>query len=237
MKCVKKGPPPAIFDEWKAKANADWVPTYKGLQKPEKPALHMALLSEQGWVCCYCGREVSVLDSHIEHFRPQTVYEDLALNYENLFASCIRETAPGMPLHCGHAKGDDFDEERYISPLDPTCEWRFLYTLLGEVSPADLADERAAYMVDLVQLDIQFLRNRREEALQRTFDADFLASVTDDELRKLQDAFQRRDDAGHSESLGHVLARYAGQRLADRVVLEDAAAQAVQSTENGEEAK
>lgn len=237
MKNVTKGSPPQSFEAWKMLANPDWVPTYGNLQNPQKRALHESLLEEQGWVCCYCGRDVTIRDSHIEHFRPQTQYEDLALSYENLFASCIRETAPGMPLHCGHAKDDDFDEERYISPLDTTCEGRFLYTLLGEVSPTDLTDERAAYMVDLVQLDIQFLRNRREEALQRTFDADFLASATDDELRKLQDAFQRHDNAGHSENFGHVLARYAGQRLADRRGGEDVAAQAVQSTENGEEPK
>lgn len=237
MKNVTKGTPAQSFEDWKTLANPDWAPSYDNLRNPQKRELHESLLKDQGWVCCYCGRDVTIYDSHIEHFRPQTQYEELALSYKNLFASCIRETAPGMPLHCGHAKGDDFDEERYISPLDPTCEGRFLYTLLGEVSPTDLKDERAAYMVDLVQLDIQFLRNRREEALQRTFDADFLASVTDDELRKLQDAFQRHDSTGHSENFGHVLARYAGQRLADKGMVEGVAAQAVRSTGNGEEAK
>lgn len=235
MKYVTKGAPPAIFEEWKAKANADWIPTYTGLQRPEKPALHAALLLEQGSVCCYCGRAVSILDSHIEHFRPQTEYKGLDLSYQNLFASCIRETEPGMPLHCGHVKGDRFDEELHISPLDRGCEGRFLYTLLGVVAPTDLADERAVYMVDLLQLDIPFLRNRREEALRRTFDADFLSSATDDELQRLQDAFQRHDDAQSSENFGHVLARFAGQRLDDRV--EGAGEQVVPSTENGEDAK
>ena len=214
MKHIVKGPPPAAFEEWKALADGDWIPTYDGLQKPQKAELHVALLSEQAWVCCYCGQEISNTDSHVEHFRPQNQRDDLALSYENLYASCIRETKPGMPLHCGHAKADNFDEECHISPLDPACEERFLYTLRGEILPTDLADERAAYMVGLLQLDIPFLRNRREDALQRTFDADFLASVTANELRVLRDALRRHDSSGRAQSFGHVLARYADQCLA-----------------------
>lgn len=221
MKLVRKGASPQRFDAWKAHANADWTPTYGDLQNPEKGELHVALLAEQGWVCCYCGRAVSISDSHIEHFRPQTHYVGLALSYENMFASCIRGTTPGMPLHCGHAKSDSFDEACAISPVEPGCEARFLYTLLGAISPTHRDDKAAASMTDLLKLDIPFLRNRRAEVLQRTFDADFLASVTEEELQRLQDAFQRRDAAGHNENFGHVLARYAGQYLAAGRAAED----------------
>lgn len=221
MKLVRKGTSPPSFDQWKAHANADWTPSYGDLQNPEKHALHVALLVEQGWVCCYCGRAVSASDSHIEHFRPQTHYGELALSHENMFASCIRGTAPGMPLHCGHAKSDRFDEACAISPSDSGCEERFLYTLLGAISPTCRDDKAAAYMADLLKLDTPFLRNRREEVLQRTFDAEFLASVTEEELRLLQHAFQHRDAAGHSENFGHVLARYAGQCLAAGWAVQD----------------
>lgn len=215
MKYVTKGPAPASFGAWKALANEDWVPTYAGLQNPEKLALQQALLSEQGGVCCYCGRGISEGDSHIEHFRPQTEYEHLALEYSNIFASCIRETSPGAPLHCGHAKGDECDETRLISPLEPNCEARFLYSLTGEISPRDPTDEQAKYMQELVKLDIPFLRNRREEVLKRTFDADFVDSATEIELKALRDAFLSRNEEGKLQSFAHVLARYAAQRLGD----------------------
>lgn len=213
MRHFVKGLAPAGFDVWKALANDDWQPTYDDLQNPQKRELHQALLDEQGRLCCYCGRSISLTDSHIEHFRPQELREDLALSYENLFASCIRETQPGAPLHCGHAKGNEFDEGLHISPLDSGCERRFAYSLMGSILPTDEGDAQAVFMSDLLQLDIEFLRNRRFEALTRVFDEAFISSSTDEELRALAIAFRQRDAAGGLENFGHVVARYAEQLL------------------------
>ncbi|MBH2043142.1 retron system putative HNH endonuclease [Polaromonas sp.] len=215
MKHVMKGASAPEFETWKALENPDWTPTYENLQNPQKCALHASLLKEQGWVCCYCGRSIAQQDSHIEHFRPQERYPDLALSFENLHASCIRETEPGRPLHCGHAKGAGFDEALHISPLNPECEVRFLYTSKGSIIPSEASDAQASYMVELLQLDIKFLCNRREEEVNRVFDPEFLATVTADELRLLRDAFRRRDEAGRAQSFGHVLARFSEQRLLD----------------------
>lgn len=129
MKHIVKRDPPAAFESWKALENADWTPTYSNLQNPEKRLLHDSLLSEQGWLCCYCGRRIGLNDSHIEHFRPRESRGDLELEYLNLHASCVRETRPREPPHCGHAKGSVFREDQYVSPLSPDCEGRFIYTL------------------------------------------------------------------------------------------------------------
>lgn len=211
MRHFVKGPPPESFDAWKALANDDWQPCYGNLQNPEKRALHQALLDEQGRACCYCGRGIALHDSHIEHFRPQELREDLALQFDNLFASCIRETEPSAPLHCGHAKGHEFDEAQHVSPLDPACERRFAYTLTGAILPKEENDAGATYMVNLLRLDIEFLRNRRGEALARTFDAAFIESATDEELQTLAQSYRTPGASGGGESLGHVLARFAEQ--------------------------
>ena len=215
MKHVKKAAAAPVLDAWKASANLEWQPTYSDLQNPEKHDLHTALLAEQGWVCCYCGRSVAQQDSHIEHFRPQSQRPDLALSYENLHASCIRETDPGTPLHCGHAKGSEFNETRHISPLDPACEARFIYSFDGQIIATGVADTEATYMVHLLKLDIAFLRDRRQQAIRLVFDPIFLATVTDDELRVLRDSFRRYDENGRASSFGHVLSRVAEQRLLD----------------------
>ena len=215
MKQVIKGTPEPDFEAWKVSEDPNWAPGYGDLQNPEKRKLHAFLLQEQGWVCCYCGREIAHNDSHIEHFRPQEHYEDLALKQSNLFASCIRETKPGTPLHCGHAKGGDFDEEAHISPLEADCEARFKYTLDGQILASEVADPQAAYMVGLLHLDIHFLRNRRAQELSRVFDTAFLATATDLELQSLRDAYRARDAQGHAQSFGHVIARFAEQRLLD----------------------
>ena len=171
MKRVSKQASPAPFEAWKAQANLDWEPCYATLQNPEKRVLHDALLAEQGYVCCYCGRSINREDSHIEHFKPQESHDALALEYSNLFASCIRETQPGAPLHCGHAKGHEFDETRAISPLEEDCEQRFLFIReSGEIKAKDQTDAGADYMLRLLKLDLQFLCNRREEVLKRVFE-------------------------------------------------------------------
>jgi uncharacterized protein (TIGR02646 family) len=208
MRHFLKGAPHPHLEAWKAQANEDWQPNYAKLQNPEKRGLHQALLDEQGWLCCYCGRGISLVDSHIEHFRPQEQREDLELSYENLFASCIRETAPSLPLHCGHAKAHYFDEAQHVSPLDPGCERRFGYSLAGAILPMD---DGATYMSKLLKLDIEFLKNRRTEALNKVFDAAFIASATPEELQALAQAFRAPGADGRREGFDHVLARYAEQ--------------------------
>jgi hypothetical protein len=68
-------------------------------------------------------------------------------------------------------------------------------------------------MTDLLKLDIEFLRNRRGEALARVFDAEFIGSATVDELKTLAQAYRAPDATGRHESFGHVLARFAEQIL------------------------
>ena len=214
MKSVIKSTEPVAFLDWKAQANDDWQPSYGALQNPEKCALHRALLTEQGGVCCYCGRLIVLADSHIEHFRPQEAHEDLALAYINLHASCIRETEPGAPLHCGHAKGNDFDEGSFISPLQIDCESRFIYSAQdGAIYPLDRGDESAAYMAKLLKLDVKFLRDRRAEALKAAFDDNFVRSASDEEIVKLAQAYRQPDAGGQFTGFGHVLSRYAEQLL------------------------
>ena len=213
MKRVSKGISPAEFEDWKAQANDDWQPTYDDLRNPEKSILKAALLAEQGWVCCYCGQSIEDSGSHIEHFRPQSQRDDLALDYDNLHASCLRAVEPGRPLHCGHAKDDDFDEGCHICPTEPDCESRFVYTQLGQIAARHPDDAAASAMIKLLALDSPRLCSQREEKIKSTFDAAFLETVTADELKALRDAYRRPKPDGKLESFGHAIARYAEQQL------------------------
>lgn len=215
MKHVTKGVAPASLQFWKTTATPEWTPSYAELPQEEKRSLHNALLTEQGRVCCYCGRRIAADDSHIEHFRPQAMHPDLALAYENLHASCIRLTKPNEPLHCGHAKSGKFDEALHISPLDPDCEARFSYALNGETIATDPADSKVAYMTGLLKLNHASLSNRRRDAINRTFDPDFLVDASEADMARLRDAFRTPDAQGHARDFGHVVARFAEQRLAD----------------------
>lgn len=53
-----------------------------------KRSLQQALLKEQGYICCYCGKRITEDNVVIEHFFPKTENRDCTFNYYNLHASC-----------------------------------------------------------------------------------------------------------------------------------------------------
>jgi uncharacterized protein (TIGR02646 family) len=212
MKRVLKGTEPASFTDWINSANDEWIPTYPTLQNPQKRDLHNALLCEQGFLCCYCGKEIEAATSHIEHFRPQEDFKNLALDYQNLHASCLRETKPGNPLHCGHRKGNWFEEAMHISPMDEQCELRFRYLQTGEIRPTTPEDLPAAKMIEVLALDIAYLTNRRQNTIRRLFDDEFITHVSDEELVRLINVI-RVAAVSDQKPFDHIIARYAEQLL------------------------
>ncbi len=215
MKFVRKQPEPEWFSLWKNGDSPDWSPSYAALEGRTRRQLLDALLQEQGSVCCYCGRGINADDSHIEHFRPQHAYRNLDVDYSNLHASCIKHTVRKLPLHCGHAKGERFDEGLTISPLDQACEARFSYTLNGKIFPENPDDIQARYMIELLQLENAVLRNRREDVLRRVFDSAFLQTATVNELRTLALVYCESDANGQLQGFGHVVARFAEKLIGE----------------------
>lgn len=212
MKQVFKESEPASFTQWKASSNEEWTPTYPTLQNPEKRDLHNSLLLEQGFLCCYCGRDIEPASSHIEHFRPQEDFDELALEYRNLHASCIRETKPGSPLHCGHAKANWFDETQHISPMEEGCELRFRYLQTGQIQATNSADSAAVKMIEVLALDIAYLSNRRQDVIERVFDPTFVSAASKEDFRVLIAAL-RSTPLGEQQAFDHVVARFAEQLL------------------------
>lgn len=180
MKFVEKGEEPEELVSWKNLANDDWVPTYNALAGSPKQAVHQALLAEQGWLCCYCESQIGGDDSHIEHLRPQSNELVDALDFSNMLCSCQRVTQRGEPLHCGNAKGDWYDANLFVAPIDPGCESRFAFTGDGRILPAQQGDAATGETIERLALDIAKLNARRAEAIIPFLDDD----LTDDELRR-----------------------------------------------------
>lgn len=143
MKYIVKQGEPESFTVWKSKANEDWKPSYGNIDKQERIDLFDSLVKEQGYICCYCERELKEGDCHIEHFKPKdkNKFPELELEYNNLFCSCQVNLKKGEPLHCGNSKGNWFDMNLLISPLDLNCESKFKYTHDGQILPVDEDDE------------------------------------------------------------------------------------------------
>ncbi|MDD4915538.1 MAG: hypothetical protein PHW13_10960 [Methylococcales bacterium] len=79
---------PEAFSAWKALANDSWQPAYGDLSGAVKKEVKDALMFEQGYLCCYCKRELSEQEAHIERFRPQSDPAVDALDFGNLLCSC-----------------------------------------------------------------------------------------------------------------------------------------------------
>ena len=140
MKYIQKGKEPQIFSKWKAKQRPLGVnyADYEYLSNPERKAVHISLLSEQGYICCYCCKRVEQSNSHIEHLDPQSKTDaELSVEYTNMLASCGRDTNKPeyrWPEYCGNKKGD---LAIGVSPLQANCEEFFNYSSTGEIRPTE----------------------------------------------------------------------------------------------------
>ncbi|KAM3114840.1 retron system putative HNH endonuclease [Phormidesmis sp. 146-33] len=204
MKYIKKNQEPQNFTNWKKQANENWKPDWEAnFQAPEKPETHEALLIEQGYICCYCGRRIDRQSSHIEHFQPRTHYPELALEYTNFLASC-----PGYPEdeasqsgsqpaqeHCGQKKGAWYDQNLTISPLIENCADYFRYTKDGQILTSDIASMQPAAQETIQQLGLDYssLRRARARVIEAIEPPD---GLTPDEAQKLIQSYEELDEKG-----------------------------------------
>ena len=168
MKHIVKQQEPGAFTEWKALDKMSHRPNWERVPRDTKRDVHLALMQEQGFLCCYCEASLDRENSHVEHFRPKSKlrYRHLQLDYTNLHSSCGRDSVKGEPRQCGFSKGSWFDEQLMVSPLDAACEAGFRFTGDGRIHPAHgEAAEAAAMTIKRLALDLPKLDKRRQEVL------------------------------------------------------------------------
>lgn len=196
MKYIEKNSEPLEITEWKKKfKNINGrIPQYEDISHDQKhkELLKDSLLSEQGNICCYCCKRIGFPNSHIEHFRPKgnEKYKMLSLEYGNLLASC--QGIGDKNENCGHSKGDLFDEELLISPLDKDCEENFIFNSQGKIMEAD-GNVRARYTIDALNLDEPRLNAAREAAM---WESGAMNVETEEDCQNLIDYFSNRDEMG-----------------------------------------
>ena len=198
MKRIYKNDEPQEILQWKSKfKNKNGrVPRYSDLNEvenlPHKIFLKNSLISEQGHICCYCCKPIDTKNSHIEHIRPKErdEYRAISLEYENLLASC--QGYHDREENCGHSKDNAFNEELFVSPLEENCESLFEFSDRGKIKATD-GNERAAYTIEILNLDTEQLNAARTEAMWVSGAMD---ELTEDECQKLLDKFESVDEKG-----------------------------------------
>ena len=169
MKHITKNPEPQSFIEWQALENENWKPHYEDLNSKVKNELKQSLLCEQGYICCYCEIRIESSTSHIEHLKPQKPYKELELEYTNLLCSCGNPVA-GNPLfrnpdRCGNKRRNWYDEQEFVTPLDPTCEDRIVCRSNGELGPVSSDDGGAQTTIDILNLNQYNLVQARKKVI------------------------------------------------------------------------
>lgn len=185
MKRIYKNDEPQEILQWKSKfKNKNGrVPRYSDLNEvenlPHKIFLKNSLISEQGHICCYCCKPIDTKNSHIEHIRPKErdEYRAISLEYENLLASC--QGYHDREENCGHSKDNVFNEKLFVSPLEENCESLFEFSDRGKIKATD-GNERAAYTIEILNLDTEQLNAARTEAMWVSGAMD---ELTEDECR------------------------------------------------------
>lgn len=195
MKYIQKGKEPQNFSDWKAKQKSLGVNYhYKCLLNPEKGSVHISLLREQGYICCYCCNSVDQSNSHIEHLDPQSKTDaQLSVEYTNMLASCGRDTNKPeycWPEYCGNKKGDIAIG---VSPLQTNCEEFFKYSSTGEILPTanNLAHQKDAQTtIEVLGLNHFDLTDGRKQAFEA------LEGITQEEAELLAQVCQEKNAQG-----------------------------------------
>jgi len=170
MKNIKKTAAPAGFITWCLATKASGVNyNYSSLPNPEKGDLHNALTIEQGEICGYSMKRISKTTSHIEHIKPQheciKYCDEKDLDYNNVL-SCYPKPGKGKCVFGAEQKSSWWNIGLFISPINDSCELKFIYNLKGEINPCGCSIAASQKTIDVLKLDEPSLTFDRKKAIE-----------------------------------------------------------------------
>jgi len=141
--------------------------SYKGFVDQEHK-LKKALLKEQGALCAYCMRRISLKHNkalkkprvEVEHYLPQETHPDKDLDYNNMLGVCNGDLGHGE--HCDKSKKEK--KLQTLNPLDKNCEKLVTYNSNGDIKA--IADRKNVLSdIELLNLNDQNLIDARRNAI------------------------------------------------------------------------
>lgn len=157
MRQIAKHTVPVSFANWLLRPGSRAVSweDFGRIHPDIKREVKDALLLEQGYICCYCEKEVGnhgpPPDAHIEHLMPRSADRAKTYDWSNLLVSCESEKIHRRPAtSCGHYKNQNIVD---VHPLMVGCSRYFSYKANGEVSPSmSLSSEERVLAVEAIRV-------------------------------------------------------------------------------------
>ena len=201
---------PESMRRWKQLAVNDPNYDYEYLPSKERKDLLDALIEDQGYICCYCGMEISDETSHVEHLTPQSSAPHISLEYTNVLASCgISEkyrpkyySVLHCKEHCGQKRGN---LHLTVKPTETNCETKFSFTAKGEILPNDDPT------VIALNLNHTTLKKEREKAIELIINM-IADGFSDEEIMVIARDYEQRRD-GKFQAFCFTITYFARQHL------------------------
>lgn len=117
---IKKQPEPACLLRFKRTNKAQPALVFKDLPSGVKKKIKDTLLTEQGYLCCYCMSRITYDRMRVEHWHSQKKHATLVLDYSNMLAACTGSEGKNVPQNQTHC--DVFRKHKDLShnPSNPT---------------------------------------------------------------------------------------------------------------------
>ena len=199
---ISKGKPPKALSEAvaKMKATPDASPDWRLVDSAVKSETLSALLKEQGSLCAYCMRKISLVSAHVEHYVPQSDAkasdESLLVDYHNLLAVCDGFVGNESGLTCDKARGD---KPLYVDPLRHDTLEGIRYRRNGEMY-ADGGHEQVERDLQTLNLNQELLCRNRKAALEGLYRT--LEKLGKNRAQKAVEGFCRQYIEEHLENPG-----------------------------------
>ncbi len=164
----------------------------KDCEKQQSGNLRWHLLKEQGYLCCYCLSRIGCRHSKIEHFKPQSKYPQLQIDYKNLFIACSGDS--DTKFHCDTRKGD---QELSSVDLLINIENRISYEKTGKIKSSDPSLEKD--LIEILNINSPVLVEHRKQTY-----SDFIHLIrkktsgtwTKFFIRKMINKYQQKNEKG-----------------------------------------
>ncbi len=161
MKYIQKNSEPTALLNYKKNSDATYL-KMKNTDRKVYKEVKESLLDEQGYICCYCCRQIQYASSQIEHIYPKSDYKEIDLDYDNLLTCCDggkkdrNERKIASSEVCCEAR--KLSEILPVNPLMTECESKFLFSRDGDIIGIGAEAEKTIRILNLTSPYIANLR-------------------------------------------------------------------------------